>query len=196
MLPMVLLSLSFVCSLFVFFFQAEDGIRDLIVTGVQRVLFRSLLASDGSNPRRPNRDVALASHHRLARKRGEGLRVHPRLFFAKHPAMDAVVFRTDHDAADLLLRDRQLAGSLHDLAIGQDYIGSRWARELHRSVYRQFRARKHRKGAGLAAGNYLRFERREDRLQIDVPKTGWSFSGAPSPRARQGVRFHLYRWRP
>ena len=25
-----------------FFFQAEDGIRDLIVTGVQTVLFRSL----------------------------------------------------------------------------------------------------------------------------------------------------------
>src|SRR6266478_9799977 len=29
--------------LFFFFFQAEDGIRDLTVTGVQRVLFRSLL---------------------------------------------------------------------------------------------------------------------------------------------------------
>src|SRR2546430_10419879 len=28
---------------FFFFFQAEDGIRDLTVTGVQRVLFRSLL---------------------------------------------------------------------------------------------------------------------------------------------------------
>src|SRR2546421_7006870 len=28
---------------FFFFFQAEDGIRDLIVTGVQRVLFRSIL---------------------------------------------------------------------------------------------------------------------------------------------------------
>src|SRR2546421_12886830 len=27
---------------FFFFFQAEDGIRDLIVTGVQRVLFRSI----------------------------------------------------------------------------------------------------------------------------------------------------------
>src|SRR5438874_3715082 len=31
-------SSMFVC----FFFQAEDGIRDLYVTGVQRVLFRSL----------------------------------------------------------------------------------------------------------------------------------------------------------
>src|SRR3989475_5796350 len=30
--------------MFVFFFQAEDGIRDLTVTGVQRVLFRSRIA--------------------------------------------------------------------------------------------------------------------------------------------------------
>src|SRR5206468_8465185 len=29
------------CCLFFFFFQAEDGIRDLIVTGFRRVLFRS-----------------------------------------------------------------------------------------------------------------------------------------------------------
>src|SRR2546427_5021059 len=28
--------------MFFFFFQAEDGIRDLTVTGVQRVLFRSM----------------------------------------------------------------------------------------------------------------------------------------------------------
>src|SRR5687768_6281271 len=29
------------CSIFFFFFQAEDGIRDVAVTGVRRVLFRS-----------------------------------------------------------------------------------------------------------------------------------------------------------
>src|SRR5947209_862925 len=29
------------CQIFVFFFQAEDGIRDIGVTGVRRVLFRS-----------------------------------------------------------------------------------------------------------------------------------------------------------
>src|SRR2546427_434916 len=34
-------------SVFFFFFQAEDGIRDLTVTGVQRVLFRSLSSDDG-----------------------------------------------------------------------------------------------------------------------------------------------------
>src|SRR2546430_17176296 len=33
--------MTFICSFF-FFFQAEDGIRDLTVTGVQSVLFRSL----------------------------------------------------------------------------------------------------------------------------------------------------------
>src|SRR5262249_59959210 len=32
---------GFVCLLFFFFFQAEDGIRDWSVTGVRRVLFRS-----------------------------------------------------------------------------------------------------------------------------------------------------------
>ena len=32
---------------FVFFFQAEDGIRDRDVTGVQRVLFRSALIMRG-----------------------------------------------------------------------------------------------------------------------------------------------------
>src|SRR5204863_6205464 len=32
--------------LFFFFFQAEDGIRDLYVTGVQRVLFRSSAAGE------------------------------------------------------------------------------------------------------------------------------------------------------
>src|SRR2546430_12314571 len=35
---------------FFFFFQAEDGIRDLTVTGVRRVLFRSLFA-DGFGDR-------------------------------------------------------------------------------------------------------------------------------------------------
>src|SRR5437763_2113834 len=34
--------------IFFFFFQAEDGIRDTSVTGVQRVLFRSQFADVGS----------------------------------------------------------------------------------------------------------------------------------------------------
>src|SRR2546425_3967215 len=34
--------LSVVSLVFFFFFQAEDGIRDKLVTGVRRVLFRSL----------------------------------------------------------------------------------------------------------------------------------------------------------
>ena len=33
---------NFVIIVLLFFFQAEDGLRDLIVTGVQSVLFRSL----------------------------------------------------------------------------------------------------------------------------------------------------------
>ena len=32
---------------FYFFFQAEDGIRDDLVTGVRRVLFRSLIQVSG-----------------------------------------------------------------------------------------------------------------------------------------------------
>src|SRR5205807_5487609 len=36
--------------LFFFFFQAEDGIRDYKVTGVQRVLFRSGIADGGGDP--------------------------------------------------------------------------------------------------------------------------------------------------
>ena len=36
--------------LFFFFFQAEDGIRDRDVTGVQRVLFRSAGKMSGSKP--------------------------------------------------------------------------------------------------------------------------------------------------
>src|SRR3989475_12509894 len=37
----MLIMVFLVCSSFFFFFQAEDGIRDLTVTGVQSVLFRS-----------------------------------------------------------------------------------------------------------------------------------------------------------
>src|SRR6267378_6838933 len=33
---------------FFFFFQAEDGIRDLYVTGVQTLLFRSIRAREGA----------------------------------------------------------------------------------------------------------------------------------------------------
>src|SRR5438067_8903977 len=40
--PIIPASGNLLCSLF-FFFQAEDGIRDRNVTGVRRVLFRSLL---------------------------------------------------------------------------------------------------------------------------------------------------------
>src|SRR6516165_10680203 len=43
-----------------FFFQAEDGIRDLTVTGVQRVLFRS------GEERRPLRRLPRGVQERLA----------------------------------------------------------------------------------------------------------------------------------
>src|SRR5438067_11864385 len=40
-----------------FFFQAEDGIRDRNVTGVQRVLFRSLVVSPDNQSRQDLNDV-------------------------------------------------------------------------------------------------------------------------------------------
>ena len=48
----------FLCIFFFFFFQAEDGIRDRDVTGVQTCLFRSsltyiVLSTRGCSPRRP-----------------------------------------------------------------------------------------------------------------------------------------------
>src|SRR5205085_4850378 len=53
-----LMSMSF------FFFQAEDGIRDLTVTGVRRVLFRSHC------PHRAGVGPRLLLGHRAARPRG------------------------------------------------------------------------------------------------------------------------------
>src|SRR2546425_7713126 len=39
--------MSVLCCVFFFFFKAEDGIRDKLVTGFRRVLFRSQSRSDG-----------------------------------------------------------------------------------------------------------------------------------------------------
>src|ERR1022692_1865991 len=52
----------YACSLLFFFFQAEDGIRDYKVTGVRRVLFRSVhtVRADGRTNPSPSR-----CHHLL-----------------------------------------------------------------------------------------------------------------------------------
>src|SRR5207302_3588432 len=55
---------------FFFFFQAEDGIRDFHVTGVQRVLFRSPAFRPAS--------VASRRTHRARRKAGGQPRTAPR----------------------------------------------------------------------------------------------------------------------
>src|SRR5687767_15881274 len=52
----------------VFFFQAEDGIRDKLVTGVRRVLFRSRSRSY----QRLLRELLLAQRNALVRLRNEG----------------------------------------------------------------------------------------------------------------------------
>src|SRR6266478_1399216 len=53
--------------LFFFFFQAEDGIRDLTVTGVRRVLFRSRVHQRRIPVRRPRPDGDRGRLGRLAR---------------------------------------------------------------------------------------------------------------------------------
>src|SRR5207237_7788333 len=55
----------FVCEFFIvnvfFFFQAEDGIRDSSVTGVRRVLFRSLFCVQESAEIMPVRSLRFAT---------------------------------------------------------------------------------------------------------------------------------------
>src|SRR3989339_379015 len=55
------------------FFQAEDGIRDLIVTGVQRVLFRSALSvspnPSTTSPPNPSTPSPFKTHSRSEERR-------------------------------------------------------------------------------------------------------------------------------
>src|SRR5437773_11049659 len=72
-------SLSCNCSIFFFFFfQAEDGIRDRDVTGVRRVLFRSLLRHPRARAKALRRDSearAYSARHLHHRARSEERRV-------------------------------------------------------------------------------------------------------------------------
>src|SRR2546430_9810854 len=80
--------------MFIFFFQAEDGIRDLTVTGVRRVLFRSRMAV--RSLARDNDRTAILTRVEEAAAAGERLR-------------GAVTFRLDQ----MERPDRQLLHERH-----------------------------------------------------------------------------------
>src|SRR2546430_3192124 len=69
----VVLSHVMVCHLFFFFFQAEDGIRDLTVTGVQTCALP--ISADAATAAGDHRDLAVELHAREPYTRGDTIRV-------------------------------------------------------------------------------------------------------------------------
>src|SRR2546430_3862106 len=100
-----------------FFFQAEDGIRDLTVTGFRRVLFRSRLAPQLGRMVR-ERDVqrgagragggealleeVFRDGERVAERRADGLGVEDLLLVDERQALDEIVHRADLLGLDLV----------------------------------------------------------------------------------------------
>src|SRR2546425_8313219 len=92
---------------FFFFFQAEDGIRDKLVTGVQRVLFRSSIVFEDEHVLVLDKRAGVVVHPGAGHARGTlaaALLAHaPAIAGVGGPRRPGIVHRLDKDTSGLLV---------------------------------------------------------------------------------------------